>query len=308
MKLDRLLAIAMLLANRRRVQAQELAEKFEVSVRTIYRDIEAINQAGIPVVTYQGAGGGIGIADGYRIDKRFLTQEELASVFIALKGAMTYHDRGAEAALEKLRGLLPEVAPLGSLADHVIVDLSPWGSNPGLQRCLGLLRQAVRTQKRVAFRYGGANGEATERSVDPYALVLKGNSWYLYAFCLLRQGFRLFKLGRMRDVAVLESSFERVPVNLDDAPWEQEWFQPANMVELVLRFDPRVRSRAEEWFPEGGLVVDGDGFLEGRISFPEDDWVYGYVLSYGPWVEVLEPPHVRERVKALADGIRKLYG
>ncbi|HYF92000.1 MAG TPA: YafY family protein [Symbiobacteriaceae bacterium] len=307
MKLERLLAIVMLLVNRRRVQAQELAEKFEVSVRTIYRDIDAINLAGLPVVTYQGAGGGVGIAESYRIDKNFLTSDELASVIIALKGATSYNDRRAASTLEKIRGMIPEsqAAALRAKTQHTVVDLSPWGGDPGLQQKLAALKAAILDCRPITFGYWSTRGETTDRDVEPYVLVLKGQNWYLYGYCRLRRAFRLFKVARMKKIAPGAGSFERQAIDIDAAPWESEWHKSATMVQLLLRFDPMVRGLVEEQFDD--VTVDADGRLLVRTAFPEDGWVYGFILSFGPSVEVLEPPHVRETMRRMAEGIAQLY-
>lgn len=310
MKLERYLAIVMLLVNRRRIQAQELADRFEVSVRTIYRDIEAINQAGIPVVTFQGAGGGIGLADGFRMDRNFLTGDELAAVFVALKGAAAYRDDRAAAALEKLRSLVPvqQAGVIEAKAEHVVVDLGGWGGSPALQEKLSQLKGAIDRSRTVVFTYTTAGGEAISRSADPHVLILKGQTWYLYAWCHVRQAFRLFRLSRMKQIAVLDKTFQRQEINAKEpAPWQQEFHRPGPTVDLVLRFDPQVRAQVEDWFGPDGAVPDESGRLVGSISFPEDDWVYGWILSFGARVEALSPPHVRERIAAMAGQIRRIY-
>lgn len=309
MKLERLLAIVMLLVNRRRMQAQELADRFEVSVRTIYRDIEAINQAGIPIITYQGAGGGIGVAEGFRMDRNFLTADELSSVFIALRGATTYHDQQAETVLEKLRTLVPEsqADSLRAKTEHTVVDLSPWGRSPALQQRIALLKEAILTRHRVSFEYSSMKGETRGREVEPYVLVLKGHHWYLYGFCLLRQGFRLFKLARMRHLTPLANEFCRREIDLSAAPWEQSDGAPANLVSLVLRFHPGVRAYVEDSFDAEAVRTDEAGRCIVRVTYPEDNWVYGYLLSFGPSLEVLEPAHVRRRLADMAAGILANY-
>lgn len=311
MKLERLLAIVMLLVNRRRMQAQELADRLEVSVRTIYRDIEAINQAGIPVVTFQGAGGGIGIADGFRMDRNFLTSDELAAVFVALKGAAVYRDDRAAAALEKLRSLVPiqQAGAIEAKTEHVVLDLGGWGGSPAQQEKLRLLRGATESSRTIAFTYTTATGEAIRRDADPHVLILKGQTWYLYAWCHMRQAFRLFRLSRMKEIAILERTFVRREISTTEpAPWEQEWRRPnQKTVDLVLRFDPQVRALVEDWFGPDGALPDESGRLVGSVSFPEDDWVYGFILSFGARVEVLSPPHVRERIAAMAGEIQATY-
>lgn len=310
MKLDRLLAVLMILVNRRRVQAKELADMFEVSVRTIYRDIEAINQAGIPVVTYQGTGGGIGIADGFKMDRNFLTSDELASMTVALRSVFTaYQDPRTGAVLEKIRGLVPasEAEQFRTRTESVIVDMAPWGHDQALKERVEFLKGAIEASRPVSFQYASVKGEVLQRTVEPYTLVLKGQNWYLYGVCQLRGEFRLFKLVRMREVQLLPGSFHRVPVNLEEVPWEKEGGSERKPVALLMRVEPSLRPLAEEWFGLEHVWPDGQGGFFARVNFPEDNWLYGFILSLGPGLEVLEPPHIREIIRRMAAGIEARY-
>lgn len=127
MKIDRLLSIVILLLNRPLIQAKELADMFEVSVRTIYRDIDSINSAGIPVVTYQGAGGGIGLMQGYRLDRNVLSQRELADIFSALQSASSIGGEGHHLLMEKISSVVPpsQISAFRSKTTQMIVDFSP---------------------------------------------------------------------------------------------------------------------------------------------------------------------------------------
>lgn len=309
-KLDRLLAIMMILVNRRRVQAKELADMFEVSVRTVYRDIEAINQAGIPVVTYQGQGGGIGVAEGFKIDRNFLTSDELVSMTVALRSLFTaYRDPRADAVLEKIRALVPqsEAERFRSRTESVVVDMAPWGHDPAVRERVELLKAAVEACQPVTFLYASTKGDLLQRVVEPYTLVLKGQKWYLYGLCRLRGAFRLFKLARMRAVQPVDGRFQRVPADLDSLPWEKEGGSERNPVTLLLRVEPGLRILAEEWFGVENVWPDGQGRFLARVTYPEDNWLYGFLLSFGPGAEVLEPPHLRARIGAMAAAVEALY-
>ncbi|MDF2628473.1 MAG: yobV [Symbiobacteriaceae bacterium] len=311
LKLDRLMAMLMILVNRRRVQASELADMFEVSVRTVYRDIDTINQAGIPVVTYQGAGGGIGIADGFTLDRNFLTGDELASMAVALRTVFAAsQDQRAGTALEKIRGLVtgPEADRFRSRTESLTVDFTPWGHDAALQSNVALLRRCAEEDRCATFRYVSAQGDDSTRVVEPYTLVLKGQTWYLYALCRLRREFRLFKLARMRAVEATAERFERQAVDLAARPWEAEGSRPGQNVTLLLRFEPQMRHVAEEWFGGGILQRDPDGRCVARVTWREDEWVYGWILSFGPGVEVLEPAHVREQIRTMAAATAARYG
>ncbi len=277
-------------------------------MRTIYRDIDSISLAGIPVVTYQGQGGGIGLAPGYRIDRNLLTRDELVSVFTALRAATTYSDRHAGAILEKLRVLVPEARSdsFQTRLQHTVIDLRPWGNTSGLHRKLKLLQEAAESLRTVSLLYCSTRGESTRREVEPHVLLLRAQHWYLYGFCRMRQSFRLFKLSRIQEVVLLDDRFERVPLNLEEAPWDQAWESPS-VVDLHLRFHPSARVAVIDFFGAENLPSDSDRWFEMRISFPEDDWVYGFLLSFGPKVEVLGPPSVRERIRRMTAETCAIY-
>ncbi|WP_338751140.1 YafY family protein [Bacillus sp. FJAT-52991] len=303
MKLDRLLTMTMILTNRKKVKAQELAELFDVSIRTIYRDVETLSCAGIPVVSQKGANGGISLIDGYRVDKQVLTKEELASLSVAIKSVLTsYEDPHAEAVLEKITGVADET--IKQSIDQVFIDLSPWGQNVVLKEQLTLLKQAIRMGHCVSFSYLTSEGRQTNRWIEPHTLVQKGQTWYVYGYCRLRKEFRLFKIARMKDVKEEKESFERKELKLSELPWDKEWHQPQNLVDLTLSFDPQMVTTMEEMF--GADSVDREHSIV-TVSMPEDEWLYGYLLSFGHRIRVVEPLHIRKIVKERAEEIVALY-
>ncbi|WP_366291056.1 YafY family protein [Paenibacillus sp. AN1007] len=310
MKLERLLAIVVLLINRRRLQAKDLADMFEVSIRTIYRDIDTLGQAGIPVVTYQGASGGIGLAEGYRLDRNLLTDKDLASIVTALRSISTSHDNTARDLLvEKLSSIVPEARneDFQASTHRFIVDYSTWTHPEALQNKLKVIDQGIDELQSICFVYCSAEGTQTCRTVDPHTLVLKRHAWYLYAFCHERKEFRMFKLVRMKEVALAAQHFERKSINLRDRPWQQEWSRPVNQIGITLKFHERARHLAEEWFGIENVLPDGNGYYVSQIAFPEDNWLYGFILGFGADVEVLEPLHIRDKVCQIAEQIIQNY-
>lgn len=311
MKLDRLLAMVMILINKKRVQAKDLADMFEISVRTVYRDIEAINQAGIPIVTYQGVNGGIAIADGYKLDKHVMTNDELASIAIALRSvSSSYDDRHADAVLQKIEGIIPdnEYDQFKSRTEQLFVDYSPWGDDPVQKGKLNLLKEAIQSSQRIVLTYYSPEGSLTRRETEPYTLVFKGQKWYLYAYCLLRQQFRFFKVLRIKEIEPLGITFERKSIELEEPPWNKEWNE-LSPIELVLRYDKSMAQIIEEWFGMESLQDDPDspnhGIVKARL--PENQWLHGFLLSLGPSVEVLGPPHIRDILGASAASIAAIY-
>lgn len=310
MKIDRLLSIIIILLNRNLVQAKDLAEQFEVSIRTIYRDIETINQAGIPIVTYQGANGGIGLAQGYRLDRQLLTNNELATIVTSLQSLSTMgKSESHQFLVEKITSIIPhsQKEQFHWKTQQFLVDLSPWGQNERLEESILIIRQAIEASHLVSFTYSNAQGEQSDRNVEPHILLVKGRSWYLYGFCKNKLDFRLFKLYRMKRLNVLDTTFTRRNIEVDELPWVQKWNDPTQMVHLILRFAPDSRHLAEEYFGVEELCDQAGGYVTVSASFPEDNWLYGFILSFGPSVEVIEPESIKVKIKKLATAIVERY-
>jgi len=311
MKLDRLLAITMILIHKKRVQAKELAEMFDVSVRTIYRDIETINQAGIPIVSYPGANGGIGILESYRLDKNVLTKEEMAAIAIALKSVSTgYHDNHTTVVLSKIEGMLrtQEAQIFKTISEQVFIDVSPWDTELSQKEKITQLRQAIAASHLVSFVYQPASGEPSQRTVEPHTLILKAQKWYLYAYCSSRQDFRLFKVARIKDLFIHpDDTFQRREIALEQNVWSKNLHNSTQVIDLVLRFSPSMRHRVEEWFGMESITYEADGSCVVRVDYPEDEWLYGFVLSFGHQVEVIEPLHIRNIIRDRAQKTFNLY-
>lgn len=190
MKIDRILSIVMLLISKKQVQAKDLAELHEVSVRTIYRDIDTINQAGIPVVTTQGAGGGISLVDDYRLEKKLFTDDDIELILTALESMTSaYSFKESEHVLKKIKSLIPPKSDESENQHHVFIDLSSWGKDSQAEKKLQLIHTAASAHQFIQFTYRNAKGETLPRKVEPYTLVLKGRHWYLYAFCCVKMIF-----------------------------------------------------------------------------------------------------------------------
>lgn len=276
---------------------------FSVSVRTIYRDIDTLSQAGIPVVTFQGTNGGIGLVEGYRLDKSVLTKEELNAISIALKSVSTsYDDIHTTKILEKIKNISSDHHP-----ETFFIDFSPWGGNPKLKGKITLLKTAIHASLCVRFTYSNSNAVTTVREVEPHTMILKGQTWYLYGFCLLRTQFRLFKLSRMKELSLSETEFERKEVKLEESPWDKEWYHPSRTVLLKITFDRAFQQTMEEIFDLQTITCDESGNCQLVVEMPEDDWMYGFLLSFLDKIEVIEPAHVRTKLKELSISMMNRY-
>lgn len=286
MKIARLVAIVVVLLNKGTVTARELAERFEVSTRTIYRDIEALAEAGIPVYATQGNSGGITLMEEYLLDRALLSEAERESLLFALKTLQAVQYPEVSVMLDKLGALFKN----SEAVDWVEVEFSPWGKGAGEEIKFTNIRRAILEQNILEFDYVGADGIRSHRVVEPAKLYFKGSSWYLWAWCHIREAYRSFRITRIRNLLLLQESFERRGLSQPAAqPGEKK-----DNVRLNLRFQPAATYRVYDDFDDAQVVKNQDGTLGVITEFVEDDWVYGYLLSYGSDLEVIEPEHIRE--------------
>lgn len=303
MKLDRMLAIITYLLNHDKVKAQELADRFEVSVRTIYRDIDTISQAGIPIVAYQGAEGGISIIEGYKLDKSILTSDEVFKIVTGLKGLHSIsEDVKIKLLIEKLTNIAnkSDYMPTGN---EIVIDLSPWNKNDQLSLRLQEIKNAIRERKIIEFIYY-SNEKLTERKVEPHVIVFKQTNWYLYAFCLLRQDFRLFKLRRMNGLKITDDSFVARDYSMDNVNWDEELDRYSTIVVL---FDRSMKYSVHDIFGVDNYEIAEDGRLKVTFHMGISGWLHGFLLGFGDKIEVLEPIELREMIKNIAKRVCKIY-
>jgi predicted DNA-binding transcriptional regulator YafY len=306
MKIDRLLAIVLLLLNRRKVSATELSERFEVSVRTIYRDIETIDAAGIPIISHQGVGGGFSIMDHYRLEKQLLTPEEIMSMVSVLKGVgEALGDTRVLHSGKKIESLIGHRSPV-NLKDEIRVELSPWGYRGEQNALLETVRKATVQRKLVRFTYRNSTGEAIDRTVEPMTLVFKGSAWYLFAYCRTRSDYRMFRLSRMRSFFVTGEGFERKPYCYESYA-KQFQASEDDLVEFELKFSEKVRFLVEDAFSPNQIFPQENDAVVVRAPIPMGDWFIGWILSYGEHVEVTKPNWAREVIKEKLHNIQKLY-
>ncbi|MFX3636620.1 MAG: helix-turn-helix transcriptional regulator [Candidatus Pristimantibacillus sp.] len=310
MKIDRLLAMTVLLLNHERISAKELADRFEVSTKTIYRDMEALNQSGIPIVAHQGTSGGFEIMEHYTINRQYLTLAEISSLVAAVKGIHSALND------DMIANLLDKVTALLSRADRketekhgagIVFDFNPWGQGPLVRDKVNLLKQAIEETRQVEFDYTNMNGTASSRVVEPAALILKGHLWYLQAYCTLRQEFRVFRLSRVHKEVIGKKSFERRQApSLEGYSWDPAWSSGTD-VAMVLTFHPQVRHRIEDTFSPDQVSILDNGFLQVKGLFTADEWFYGMLLSYGDDVKVEHPAAVAEEIVKRAHKIIERY-
>ena len=307
MKIERLLAITVILLNRRKVTAKELADRFEVSVRTIYRDIETLNGAGIPVISTQGHEGGLTIPDNYKLSRQLLTFDDMLSLLSALKGVnRTLKNDDIERVIDKVTALIPseKETVYRNHADSFVIDITPWGNGDYHRDNIQKVHEAVTGSLLLDFAYTDANGRNSKRQVEPHTLLYKGFTWYMLGFCLNRQDFRLFRLSRMRTLSTTNKQFVRRQL----APLDHFFAQDSRpMIDLTLKFAQKMRIKTEDHFAPAQLRYEPDGSIIATFTLPEDDWLMSFILSFGSDVEVLSPPRWREAIRDKCLVMHNLY-
>lgn len=298
MKNSRLFEMLYLLLERQALTAKELAQRLEVSERTIYRDIDALSAAGIPVFTQQGQGGGIRLMDQFVLDKALLSQAQQDEILFALQAILATGGGAEGETLAQLTSLFRREG-----GDWLEVDFTDWGSGAAEREKFALVKGAILGRRPLSFTYYSSAGKQSRRTVEPARLVFKSGCWYLSAFCRTRQDWRVFRLARMEELSPAEGSYpyRRPPERLEPGP--QDEYRAAD---LRLRFEPSAAWRVRDYFHPKQITQEPDGHLLVSCAFPEDQWLLSFLLSFGSQLELLSPAYWREilvrEIKKLLEG------
>lgn len=301
MKVDRLVGILSVLLQRDSITAPELAERFEVSRRTISRDIESLCRAGIPICTRQGVGGGISVMEGYRLDKTLLSTGEMREILAGLRGLDSVSGSRHYACLMEKLG----EGPAGPISgkDYIRIDLSSWYKS-SLSSKIEKIQAAIEGRKLLRFFYYAPRGDSS-RSIEPYYLVFRWSSWYVWGWCLERRDYRLFKLNRMEEVEVSGQSF--VQRDLPEPDLSDARIFPGGISVKAL-FSSEVKWRLIESFGPHCFTQREDGRLLFEEEYTNEDALISWLMGFGDQVEVLEPESVRNRLFHMAENMVRAYG
>jgi Predicted transcriptional regulator len=286
MKIGRLFEITTILINKGNVTAQELADRFGVSTRTIYRDIDLLSSAGVPVYMNKGHGGGICLLEDYTLSKALISDKESENLLLAVKTLQATQYPELDAVLEKMGALFKKLPK----HDWVEVDFSPWGSSPNEQNKFNDIKRAMLERNVLRFDYVNGAGRKSNRLAEPEKLIFKNNAWYLMAFCRQRQAHRTFRISRLKNLVVVAETFERKALPGSE-PEKRNTQQP--LIDLKLRCKAQALSRLYDYFDETFLIPNADGSFSLEASLAEGEWLYSYILSFGNLVEVVAPMHIR---------------
>jgi len=287
MQIHRLLEIVYILLDKKTVTAKELSGRFEVSQRTIYRDIDALSAAGIPVYTTKGKCGGISLLDTFVLSKSILSEKEQINILSSLQGLNALHVPDVEQVLKKLSILFNKNNP-----NWIDVDFSHWGSDDSEREKFNEIKTAILSLKILTFEYTSAEGVRSKRIVEPMQILFKDKSWYLNAYCTEKHDFRFFKISRMNNVELTRQTFTRKPLKTETGK-----FVDQNPITLKLKFSKAISHRIYDEFNPESITSNEDGSYTVTLNFPETEWIYGFIMSFGAWCEVIEPAHIRQIIQ-----------
>lgn len=302
MKSQIMIEILIMLLSGKKVNAAKIAERYEISTRSVYRYIDDLSLCGVPVYVSRGRYGGIKIADTYRLPSGFFTEGEYSAVLNALSAMMSQvSDKNLVSAFEKLQVQQKTEKRELSVSGSIIVDGGTWGGSKKFSEKMRICELAVNERKSLIIDYISREGEHSKRVIDPHVLIFKQNIWYVYAFCHTKQTFRTFKIGRIKSAAFTGASFEKREFSRDEIDLDFH-YSSDKLVDVTFGIDKSSLADAEDWLGIDNIEPLGNGFTA-RLSLPDDEGLINKILSYGGKVKVLEPQSLKERVTDAAKKI-----
>ncbi|MCL2575787.1 MAG: YafY family transcriptional regulator [Defluviitaleaceae bacterium] len=297
MQTTRQFEIVYILLNKGKVSANDLALRFGVSTRTIYRDVDALSLAGIPIYTEQGKGGGISLLPDFVLDKSILNEDEQSEILMALRGLSIIKPDESRDVLHRLSAIFNKTAD-----DWIKVDFSDWSYDDGY---FNELKMAILQRRVVEFDYYNSYSQKSFRRIEPIQLWFKAHSWYIKGFCLQKQGFRLYKLSRVKNLAVADESFDmREFLNIEKAEDDEN---TSNYITVKLRIAKEMAYRAFDNFDESRIERQDDGSFIVTAQWEIDNWVYGYILSFGEYIKIIEPESLKNAIVEKIIKMSKIY-
>lgn len=301
MQIERLVQMVFYIINHGHVTARELSDYFNVSTRTIYRDINILTIAGIPVLSAKGTGGGISLIEGYTIDRSLLSKEEQQSVFQGLQILQAAKYPNAEMALSKISAVFRNARD----SRWLDIDFSYWGSGEKEKIKISDLQYAILDKHVIRFQYFNTELKRSERVIEPLRLLFKSHAWYIVGYCRSKEEIRTFRLTRIKKLQIMPEIFEReLPL---DYSMVSEGRERCKLPVLKLKFSPEIAHRVFDEFQEDQVNIGEDGNYYVAVQYELNNWTVHYLLSFGKYVEVVEPESARIMLRERAEDIAKLY-
>lgn len=307
MKYEIMLRILFELLSKKFVKAQYLADKFEVSVRSIHRYINCLELAGVPIYTMRGSFGGFAIVDTYKFSSTFMTEKEFEQTINALTAITdSVPNKVLDNVINKLKSASKNnYSSLDLKSGNLIIDAGPWGDAVGYKSKLTIIQKGIEQNKKIAIRYHDRNGDVTERTISPHVIVFKQGVWYVFAYCDLREEFRFFKTGRIEHATVTDQTFTRQDVSKMDLPLNF-WHDDLPVKHVIMEIDKQYVSDVEEWLGIENVSVVGEKFVA-EADLPFDKGLVTKIMSFGSGIKVLSPTELKDEIKNNAKNIIKNY-
>ena len=305
MKYEIMTGILFELLAKKMVSATHLAKKYEVTTRTIYRYIDDLSLAGVPVETIRGANGGFKIMDEFKLAGSFLTKTEFDTVMSSLNAI--YNEVPSEileSAMNKLKSAKRGVSSVDVKTGNLVIDAGAWCESSSHKEKLSTINSAIDKGRLITFGYHDRNGIATQRIAEPHTIIFKEGMWYIYAYCRTRGDFRFFKVGRMSGITIMDEEFTRRDLP-NQLPFEG-WYESSSLINVVLRVEKDALSLVEEWLGVENVTPCEDYFMA-TAKLPNENSLVAKILSLGSGVKVLEPSSLKLKIKSAINDLKKRY-
>lgn len=307
MKFEIMLKILFELLSKKTVNAKYLAEKYEVSVRSIHRYVSTLEFAGVPIYTVRGKTGGFSLIDTYRLSSNFLTANEFEQTVTTLQAITdTVPNKTLSNVILKLKSTFKNSYQDFDLkSGNLIIDAGPWGDTKGYKTKLLVIENAIENNNVLTINYHDRNGVVSKRDIEPHVIVFKQGLWYVYAYCRLRNEFRFFKTGRIESANILNEKFTRREISKNDLPLNF-WHNTIETKEVYMEIDKKCLSDVEEWLGiENVQLVNGKHVA--TVNLPFDDGLVSKIISYGDGIKVVYPNELKEKIKKTITELGKIY-
>lgn len=305
MKYQVIIGILMLLLSRKRLTAKEIADRYGICTRSVYRYIDELNVCGVPIDISRGRYGGIHIADTFRLPTGYFTREEYSSTVNALQAmASQVTDESIISALEKLQRQRKSEKRELTVCGNILVDGGSWGDSRKFSEKMRVCESAVNECKSLTVDYISRKGEHSKRIIDPHLLIFKQNVWYVYAFCHTKQTFRTFKIGRIKSASFTGNTFARREFTRDEIDLDF-YYSAENLTDVTLEIEKNSLADVEEWLGIDNIEPRGQTFIA-EATLPDDGGLVNKILGFGGAVKVIDPPELKEKVTAAAKKIAGL--
>ena len=307
MKYEIMLQILFLLLAREKVSAKYMAQRFNVSVRSIMRYIDVMCVAGIPIIADSGRNGGYYIAGSYKLPASFMSEKEFNAVISTLTSYNEQvENRTLSSAVEKLQSIKRQEKQIVNVrSGNLVIDGSSWNGNDNVKNIVTLISNAIEDCFVTGIGYSDKHGKETTRLIEPHAIVLKQGLWYVYAYCRLRNEFRMFKASRISYADVKEEVFKKRNIEIKSLT-SGRWFKDLPSENIELSVSKRALTDVEEWLGVGAVYKKGEEYFA-SATLPYDNWLISKILGFGGQVKVLAPEKLKNDLSSWAKSVISLY-